>query len=147
MKPSRLDIMTVAASILIGSCTTTSPNPNSPDYHRGKCEARESVARDELIFLDPFGIVRADTKEHRAFMRDRFGIGYKRVRGVTADFVDGFNSTIDAEARRRFGDRYAAAFVEQKHPEWGAVRVKPIAQSGRREVLAPAPHTTGHTDP
>jgi hypothetical protein len=35
---------------------------------------------------------------------------------------------MDAEARERFGDRYAAAFVEQKHPELGPVRVKPIAE-------------------
>ncbi|MBB5354004.1 hypothetical protein HNR46_004276 [Haloferula luteola] len=130
MRFPRLGIVTILAWSLIGSCVTTQPKPTSSDYNRGQSAARESIARDHLVFLDPFGIVRADTEEHRAFLRERFGIGYKLDRGVTADFADGFNSTMDAEARDRFGDRYAAAFVEQKYPELGPVRVKPIAEQG-----------------
>lgn len=122
MRFPRHGIVTLLACCLIGSCETA-------DYNRGQNAARESIARDELLFLDPFGIVRADTEEHRAFLHHRFGISYQLDREVTASFADGFNSTMDAEARKRFGDSYAAAFFEQKYPEFGPVRVKPVAES------------------
>jgi hypothetical protein len=83
--------------------------------------------------LDPVGIVRADTIEHRAFLRDRFGIAYRLDRSVTGGFSAGFNSVMDAEARRRFGERYAAIFVEERYPELGRVRIRPHAESSPGE--------------
>ena len=117
----------IGAFVLVLSCTTTPPLSTSLDYQRGQHAARDSIQRDELIFLDPVGIVRADTIEHRAFLRDRFGIAYRFDMSVTGDFSAGFNSVMDAEARRRFGERYEATFIEEKHPEWGWVRIKPNA--------------------
>ena len=124
-------ISAIGAFFLVLSCTTTPLRSTSIDYQRGQHAARDSIHRDELLLLDPVGIVRADTNEHRAFLRERFGIAYRLDRSVTGEFSAGFNSVMDAEARRRFGERYAATFIEEKHPELGRVRIEPNAQSGR----------------
>ncbi len=125
-------LLAISACLGAISCVTKVSEPPSVDHQRGQIAARESIQRGELLFLDPVGIIRADDKEYRAFLRNRFEIGYRLDRRVGNDFASAFNTTMDAEARSRFGERYAATFVEERNPELGPVRLPPNTEHAGR---------------
>lgn len=84
-----------------------------------------SVESGKLVFMDASGIRRSWTNAERKSLQMEYGIEYKDGRGLSTDFVDGYNHEMSIEATKRFGVDYRSRLVFKAHPELGLPRTSP----------------------
>jgi hypothetical protein len=102
---------------------------HTAEYKRGAQAAARDIAHGKYVRLDCYGIIGPGSEEMEEILKRRYGIESRTDHSVGDDYIRGYNSTMRAASKVRFGnDYYEKALNElwKSNPGYGQFGSMPM---------------------
>lgn len=87
------------------------------DYQTGETLAAHHISQGRYSKMSNTGVAGPGTKEMRAALKKKYGIGYTFDPRASKAFVKGYNSAMTKAAKRKFGNNYLTETHKELFPE------------------------------